>query len=127
MELIMVPGRITFAAILYPQCRDDRTLAVHGLFINLAFGTSVTTPYLFMFVNRLIIAGAIISTRVMISIFVGYYGVHRPADAHRLRYLLFPIISMLGSALCLALITLLTIFLYQKKATERICQVICEV
>lgn len=89
MELIMVPGRITFAAILYPQCRDDRTLAVHGLFINLAFGTSVTTPYLFMFVNRLIIAGVIISTRVMISIFVGYYGVHRPADAHRLRYLLF--------------------------------------
>lgn len=89
MELIMVPGRITFAAILYPQCCDDRTLAVHGLFINLAFGTSVTTPYLFMFVNRLIIAGAIISTRVMISIFVGYYGVHRPADAHRLRYLLF--------------------------------------
>lgn len=85
----MVPGRITFAAILYPQCRDDRTLAVHGLFINLAFGTSVTTPYLFMFVNRLIIAGAIISTRVTISIFVGYYGVHRPADAHRLRYLLF--------------------------------------
>lgn len=109
----MVPGRITFAAILYPQCRDDRTLAVHGLFINLAFGTSVTTPYLFMFVNRLIIAGAIISTRVMISIFGGTCS--------------FPIISMLGSALCLALITLLTIFLYRKKATERICQVICEV
>lgn len=123
----MVPGRITFAAILYPQCRDDRTLAVHGLFINLAFGTSVTTPYLFMFVNRLIIAGAIISTRVMISIFVGYYGVHRPADAHRLRYLLFSYHHYAGSALCLALITLLTIFLYQKKATERICQVICEV
>lgn len=39
----------------------------------------------------------------------------------------FPIISMLGSALCLTLITLLTIFLYRKKATERICQVICEV
>ena len=78
-----------------------------------------------MFVNRLIIAGAIISTRVMISIFVGYYGVHRPADAHRLRYLLFSYHQYAGVSPLF--ITLLTIFLYRKKATERICQVICEV
>lgn len=121
--LVMVSAGITFAAVLYPRRRDDRTLAIPGLFINLVFGTFVEASYPFMLADPLVMAGAIISAGVG-GILVGYYGVHGTAyvpsiaapalSNHPLGF----IISMLGAALCAAFITLLANFLSRKKASK---------
>ena len=76
--LVMVSAGIMLANIVYPRVKDDRSLAVPGLFINFVFGTFVEAAYPFMFSNRLVMIGAFISACIG-GVCVGYFNIHATA------------------------------------------------
>src|SRR5699024_11107086 len=59
--LVMVSAGITLANIIYPKQKSESAIAVPGFLINIAFGTFVEASYPFMFSDRLIFIGAILS------------------------------------------------------------------
>ena len=108
--LVMVSAGITLANVVSPRRKDDRALAVPGLFINLVFGTFVEAAYPFMFSDKMVMIGAILSAGVG-GFFVGYFNVHGTAYVPCLaapalsnNWLGF-IISMAASAFCAFCIT----------------------
>lgn len=62
--LVMVSAGINLANIIAPRKKENRSLAVPGFFINIAFGTFVEAAYPFMFSNKLIMLTAILSAGV---------------------------------------------------------------
>ena len=97
--LVMVSAGIMVANILAPRRKDDRALAIPGLFINMAFGTFVEAAYPFMFSNKVVMAGAIIAAGVG-GVCVGYFNVRGTAYVPSI---VAPTLSnnMLGFALCM--------------------------
>ncbi|HMM19896.1 MAG TPA: PTS sugar transporter [Selenomonadales bacterium] len=59
--LVMVSAGITLANTIYPRIKDEAAVAAPGFFINIAFGTFVEASYPFMFSNRLVFGGALLS------------------------------------------------------------------
>ena len=72
--LVMVSAGITLANIVFPRDKGDRAVAGSGFLINMCFGTFVEAAYPFMFSNKLVFAGALISAGVS-GAFVGVLGV----------------------------------------------------
>lgn len=99
--LVMVSAGIMAANILAPRRKDDRALAIPGLFINMAFGTFVEAAYPFMFSNKVVMAGAILSAGVG-GVAVGYFNVRGTAYVPSI---VAPTLSnnVLGFALCMFL------------------------
>lgn len=59
--LVMVSAGITLANIIAPKDKGEAAVAAPGFLINMGFGTFVEAAYPFMFSNRIVFAGAIIS------------------------------------------------------------------
>ena len=99
--LVMVSAGIMAANILAPRRQDDRALAIPGLFINMAFGTFVEAAYPFMFSNKVVMAGAILSAGVG-GVAVGYFNVRGTAYVPSI---VAPTLSnnVLGFAFCMFL------------------------
>ena len=97
----LVSAGIMAANILAPRRKDDRALAIPGLFINMAFGTFVEAAYPFMFSNKVVMAGAIIAAGVG-GVAVGYFNVRGTAYVPSI---VAPTLSnnVLGFALCMFL------------------------
>ncbi|HHV26986.1 PTS sugar transporter [Anaerosalibacter bizertensis] len=72
--LVMVSAGITLANIIYPKQKSESAIAVPGFLINIAFGTFVEASYPFMFSDRLIFIGAILSAALS-GVFVGIFNV----------------------------------------------------
>jgi len=70
--LVMVSAGITFANIIFPKRKEDKSIAYPGFFINVGFGTFVEASYPFMFSNKLVFATALVSSGVA-GIFVGMF------------------------------------------------------
>ena len=76
--LVMVSAGITLANIIYPRIKDESTMATPGFLINIGFGTFVEAAYPFMFANRIVFAGAIISSTIAGAV-VGVFNVRGTA------------------------------------------------
>jgi fructose-specific phosphotransferase system IIC component len=76
--LVMVSAGITLANIIYPRIKDERALATPGFLINVVFGTFVEASYPFMFSNKIVFAGALISACVGGSL-VGFFNIRGTA------------------------------------------------
>jgi len=76
--LVMVSAGITLANILYPRTRDEATVAAPGFLVNVGFGTFVEAAYPFMFSDRLVFIGALLSGALSGAV-VGMFGVRGTA------------------------------------------------
>ncbi|MBP1155696.1 MULTISPECIES: PTS sugar transporter [unclassified Paenibacillus] len=62
--LVMVSAGITLANIVAPRDKGEATVATPGFLINMGFGTFVEAAYPFMFSNKIVFMGAILSAGV---------------------------------------------------------------
>lgn len=76
--LVMVSAGITLANIVAPREKSEAALATPGFLINMGFGTFVEAAYPFMFSNKIVFAGAIISSGVA-GMLVGFFDVRGTA------------------------------------------------
>ena len=76
--LVMVCAGIMLANIVFPRQQSDRAIAAPGLLINIFFGTFVEAAYPFMFSDKKVMFGAIVSGGVG-GIFVGLYNLRGTA------------------------------------------------
>lgn len=76
--LVMVSAGITLANILFPKQKSESAIAAPGFFINIAFGTFVEAAYPFMFSDRLVFIGAMVSAALS-GTFIGIFNVHGTA------------------------------------------------
>ena len=76
--LVMVSAGITLANILFPREKSEATLAAPGFLINVGFGTFVEAAYPFMFSDKLVMLGAVLSAGVG-GLVVGLLGVRGTA------------------------------------------------
>jgi hypothetical protein len=60
--LVMVSTGITLANIVSPRVKGEAAVAAPSFAINMGFGTFVEASYPFMFSNKYIFAGAILSS-----------------------------------------------------------------
>ncbi len=59
--LVMVSAGITLANVLYPKQKGEAAVALPGFLINMFFGTFVEAAYPFMFSNKIVFGGALLS------------------------------------------------------------------
>ncbi|MBY7142233.1 PTS sugar transporter [Virgibacillus sp. NKC19-3] len=59
--LTMVAAGINLANIIFPRKKGESAVALPGFLVNMGFGTYVESAYPFMFSNKLIFGGAILS------------------------------------------------------------------
>lgn len=59
--LVVVAAGINLANIIFPRDKGEAAVATPGFMINIGFGTFVESAYPFMFSNKFVFAGAIIS------------------------------------------------------------------
>ena len=59
--LVMVSAGITLANVVMPKQKGEAAVALPGCLINICFGTFVEAAYPFMFANKIVFAGALIS------------------------------------------------------------------
>ena len=76
--LVMVSAGITLANIIYPRIKDEAALATPGFIINIAFGTFVEAAYPFMFSNKMVFGGALVSACLSGAV-VGFFNVRGTA------------------------------------------------
>ena len=76
--LVMVSAGITLANIIAPKKKNETAIALPGFLINMGFGTFVEASYPFMFSDKLVFAGAMISGAIS-GAFVGFLGVRGTA------------------------------------------------
>lgn len=76
--LVMVSAGITFANMIFPRTKDEATVAAPGFLINVGFGTFVEASYPFMFSDRLVLGGALISAAISGTV-VGIFNVRGTA------------------------------------------------
>ena len=74
----MAAAGITLANIIYPRTTAERAMASSGFPINVGFGTFVEAAYPFMFADRIVFFGAILSAGVGGSL-VGLFGIRGTA------------------------------------------------
>lgn len=72
--LVMVSAGITLANIIFPKQKGESAIAAPGFLINIGFGTFVEAAYPFMFSDKLVMAGAVISAGLS-GAFVGLFDV----------------------------------------------------
>lgn len=72
--LVMVSAGITLANIIFPKQKSESAIAAPGFLINMAFGTFVEAAYPFMFSDKIVMAGAIISAGLS-GVFIGLFDV----------------------------------------------------
>ena len=76
--LVMVSAGITLANILSPRKKSETDIALPGFLINMGFGTFVEAAYPFMFSDKLVFGGAMLSGAIS-GAFVGMLGVRGTA------------------------------------------------
>lgn len=76
--LVMVSAGITLANILSPRKKSEAAIALPGFLINMGFGTFVEAAYPFMFSDKLVFGGAMLSGAIS-GAFVGMLGVRGTA------------------------------------------------
>jgi fructose-specific phosphotransferase system IIC component len=109
--LVMVSAGITLANIVSPRDKGEAAVAAPGFAINMGFGTFVEAAYPFMFSNKYIFAGAILSSGLG-GLLVGLFDVRGTAYVPSFMAPLLSnnmtgfIIAMAASLLCSFLITL---------------------
>ncbi|MCM3567611.1 PTS sugar transporter [Neobacillus mesonae] len=109
--LVMVSAGITLANIVSPRDKGEAAVAAPGFAINMGFGTFVEAAYPFMFSNKFIFAGAILSSGIG-GLLVGLFNVRGTAYVPSFMAPLLSnnatgfIIAMAGSLICSFLITL---------------------
>ena len=119
--LVMVSAGITLANIISPRDKGEAAVAAPGFAINVGFGTFVEAAYPFMFSNKLIFAGAILSSGLG-GLLVGLFNVRGTAYVPSFMAPLLSnnatgfIIAMAGSLICSFLITLSVNKIAQKKS-----------
>jgi fructose-specific phosphotransferase system IIC component len=119
--LVMVSAGITLANIVSPRDKGEAAVAAPGFAINMGFGTFVEAAYPFMFSNKFIFAGAIISSGFG-GLLVGLFDVRGTAYVPSFMAPLLSnnttgfIIAMAGSLLCSFIITLFINRISSKKA-----------
>jgi phosphotransferase system glucose/maltose/N-acetylglucosamine-specific IIC component len=107
----MVSAGITLANIVSPRDKGEAAVAAPGFAINMGFGTFVEAAYPFMFSNKYIFAGAILSSGLG-GLLVGLFDVRGTAYVPSFMAPLLSnnmtgfIIAMAGSLICSFLITL---------------------
>ncbi|MEG0279454.1 MAG: PTS sugar transporter [Morganella sp. (in: enterobacteria)] len=62
--LVMVAAGINLANVIAPRERSEAAVAAPGLLINMGFGTFVESAYPFMFANKIVFGGAILSAGI---------------------------------------------------------------
>ncbi|MEH7121013.1 PTS sugar transporter [Neobacillus vireti] len=108
--LVMVSAGITLANIISPRDKGEAAVAAPGFAINMGFGTFVEAAYPFMFSNKIIFAGAIISSGLG-GLLVGLFDVRGTAYVPSFMAPLLSnhptgfIIAMVGSLVCSFIIT----------------------
>lgn len=70
--LVMVSAGITLANIIAPREKSEAAVALPGFLVNMGFGTFVEAAYPFMFSDRRVFAGALISAAVS-GAFIGIF------------------------------------------------------
>lgn len=76
--LVMVSAGITLANIVYPRNKSEAAVATPGFIINIAFGTFVEAAYPFMFSNKVVFGGALLSACISGAV-VGIFNVRGTA------------------------------------------------
>lgn len=110
VALVMVAAGINLANILLPRDKSEATIATPSFMINIGFGTFVESAYPFMFSNKAVFGGAILSGGVG-GLLVGLFNVRGTAYLPTFvapfasTNVLGLIVSMLGSLICSFLIT----------------------
>lgn len=121
--LVMVSAGITLANIVAPRDKGEAAVATPGFLINVGFGTFVEAAYPFMFSNKLIFAGAIVSSGIG-GLLVGLFDVRGTAYVPSVMAPFLSdnmsgfIIAMVGSMVCAFLITLFVNLVAKKKVRD---------
>ncbi|WP_141432751.1 PTS sugar transporter [Bacillus sp. 03113] len=108
--LVMVAAGINLANIIAPRDKGEATVATPGFLINMGFGTFVESAYPFMFSNKIVFGGALISAGLGGAL-VGLFNVRGTAYVPSFTAPLLSnnitgfIISMIAPMLCAFLIT----------------------
>ncbi|WP_445486574.1 PTS sugar transporter [Niallia sp. 03133] len=108
--LVMVAAGINLANIIAPRDKGEAAVATPGFLINMGFGTFVESAYPFMFSNKIVFGGALISAGLGGAL-VGLFNVRGTAYVPAFTAPLLSnditgfIISMLAPMLCAFLIT----------------------
>lgn len=76
--LVMVSAGITLANILFPRQKSEAAIAAPGFFINMVFGTFVEAAYPFMFSDKMVFLGAMISAALS-GVSIGIFNVRGTA------------------------------------------------
>lgn len=76
--LVMVSAGITLANVIYPRIRGESAMATPGFLINIGFGTFVEAAYPFMFSDKIVFLGALISSAISGAV-VGIFNVRGTA------------------------------------------------
>lgn len=76
--LVMVSAGITLANIIYPKKKSEKAMAIPGFLINIGFGTFVEAAYPFMFSDKIVFGGAMLSGAIS-GAFVGLLNVRGTA------------------------------------------------
>lgn len=76
--LVMVSAGITLANIIYPRIKGESAMATPGFLINMGFGTFVEAAYPFMFSDKIVFGGALISSAISGAV-VGIFNVRGTA------------------------------------------------
>jgi fructose-specific phosphotransferase system IIC component len=122
--LVMVSAGITLANIISPRDKGEAAVAAPGFAINMGFGTFVEAAYPFMFSNKYIFAGAIISSGLG-GLLVGLFDVRGTAYVPSFMAPLLSnnatgfIMAMAGSLICSFLITLSINKIARKKGNNK--------
>lgn len=121
--LVMVSAGITLANIIYPKQKSESAIAAPGFFINVAFGTFVEAAYPFMFSDKIVFGGALLSAALS-GIFVGLFNVEGTAYVPSVTAPALSnnpmgfLISMLVGLVSAFLITLVANKIYRSRRTE---------
>ncbi|MGN8646840.1 PTS sugar transporter [Gracilibacillus sp. HCP3S3_G5_1] len=119
--LVMVAAGINLANIIRPRDKGEAAVAVPGFAINMGFGTFVESAYPFMFSNKWVFAGALLSGGVGGGL-VGLFDVRGTAYVPTFTAPLLAsnaigfIIAMVVPALLAFVITFIVNTIYKKKA-----------
>ncbi|MED4750006.1 PTS sugar transporter [Brevibacillus choshinensis] len=110
--LVMVSAGITLANIISPRDKSEATVATPGFLINMGFGTFVEAAYPFMFSNKMVFAGAIVSSGIA-GMMVGVFDVRGTAYVPSVMAPLLSnnmlgfIVAMASGLICSLIITLI--------------------
>ncbi|GAA4708158.1 PTS sugar transporter [Brevibacillus fulvus] len=120
--LVMVSAGITLANIVSPREKSEATVAAPGFLVNMGFGTFVEAAYPFMFSNKVVFGGAILSAGVA-GMLVGIFNVRGTAYVPSI---MAPLLSnnLLGFAISMAsgLVCSFVITLFANKWAKRASQ-----